>query len=88
MVEPNTATDIAIERVSMFFNVLFTTTIRHKKSSGFNDFNQKVTIKRKPAPYGNCIFDWTEAGTSWEGWPGPMPLAYTQGVVPGNLRPC
>ena len=67
--------------------VNLSSTIRYWKSSGFDDF-QKVTIKRKPAPYGNCIFDWTEAGTSWDEWYGPMSLAYTQGVVPENLRPC
>ena len=83
MVEPNTETDIAIERVSLFFNVILF-------SCGFDDFNQKVMIKREPAPYGTCIFDWTEAGTNWDGpgWYGPVPLSYTQGVVPGNLRPC
>ena len=85
MVEPNTETDIAIERVSLSLNVLLST-----KPSGFDYFNQKVMIKREPAPYGTCIFDWTEAGTNWDGpgWYGPVPLSYTQGVVPGNLRPC
>ena len=89
MVEPNTATDIAIERVSMFLSAcLPQNTKGHYKSSGFDDFNQKVMIKREPAPYGTCIFDWAEIGVSWDGWNGSMPLAYTQGVVPGNLKPC
>ena len=53
MVEPNTATDIAVQRVSMIFYLV------HLKC---HDLFQKVKIKREHAPYGKCITTWAETG--------------------------
>ena len=71
MIEPNMATDIAIERVRTFFLLLHVL------------FPQKVKIKREPPPYGTCFTTWTETGMNkeaFEMFPGTI-LPYTQGVI-------
>ena len=81
MVEPNTAADIAIERVSISLYVLFAACV--SVLQGF--LNQQEMIKREPAPYGTCIYDWAETGMNWDDyliWPGSnVTLPYSQGVV-------
>ena len=78
MVEPNTATDIAIERVSLIFMPFGMKNILNPIH-----FLQKVKIKREPAPYGKCFRTWEETGMNehaFEVKHGVI-LPYTQGVL-------
>ena len=77
MVEPNTATDIAIERVSLMFMPLGIRCILNPAL-----FLQKVKIKREPAPYGKCFRTWAETGMDEHAfYVIRNTLPYTQGVV-------
>ena len=74
-VQPNTATNIAINRVRIHLPYLkFRIFILNKK---------QVKLMRKPAPHGNCISGWSETGMNEEalkfGARGTL-VPYTQGV--------
>ena len=71
MVEPNTATDIAIERVGM----------KQRFAKIAIKFEQ-VMIKRQPAPYGSCFNNWKETGMDEKAFQiQDFKIPYSQGVV-------
>ena len=70
-IQPNTATNVAIERVSL---VLSQECVQFKQ--------KQVMIKREAAPYGNCMNEWAETGMDEEAVIDgrDLRIPYTQGV--------
>ena len=74
-IKPNTATNIAIERVSLA-----------ESRRIYPVQSKKVVIKREAAPYGSCMKDWSETGMNEElvKTTEGVRIPYAQGVKEAN----